>query len=348
MRSRLLNILKPARYGGYELDLLTFVRVAVEIARGDASAGWIYAILGIHNWWGGYAHPQLQEELWGDQKERLFADVFAPVGTARPAGNGYWLSGHWKFASGVPWSDFVAVGAMAPAPDSDAPEYMMFFVPRSDYRIEDEWHVVGLRGTASNSVVIEGVFVPHHRVFRLGQLLATGKAPGQDVNPGPLYRLPFIPALCAALVAPVVGAARAAIEEFQRYVKDRVPLFRDRPQKETASAQILLAEVSARMDAVETLLYRYAQEVMAYAERLLSDSDRARFFAWRAYMVRQAVKAVDQVFDAAGGHAIFRTHPLQRIWRDVHTAAQHVALNYASAMEAYGRTLVGLPSESFL
>lgn len=159
VESELLRVLQPARYGGYEMDMPTFVRLVLEIARQDAASGWIYAIFGIHNWWLGYVDPQLQEEMWGDRADRLFADAFAPVGRVEPMKGGYRLSGRWKFLSGVEWSDYVAVGAMLSG-EGGEPEYVMFFLPRGDYRIEDDWHVVGLRATASNTVVVDDAFIP--------------------------------------------------------------------------------------------------------------------------------------------------------------------------------------------
>ncbi|GBC77537.1 Flavin-dependent monooxygenase, oxygenase subunit HsaA [bacterium HR08] len=343
-QSRLLDVLKPARYGGEEGDLLTFLRIAREIARGDASAGWIYAILGIHHWWLALADPRLQDEIWGAGEDVVFADAFPPVGEARPTSGGYLLSGHWKFLSGVEWSEFVAVGAIAPAPDHGRPEYMMFFLPRTLYRIVDEWDVVGLRGTASNSVIVQEAFVPFYRVFPLERIAATGQAPGHQLHSSPLYRAPFVPAICTALVAPIVGATRAAVEEFHKWVETRVPAFRTTPQKEMVSAQMLLAKSTLRVEILEREAERYAEEVMSCADHPVGEGERVRFFAWRALLVREAITIVDDLFHAAGGHAIFSAHPLQRIWRDVHAAAQHVALNFDTAMEGYGRTLTGSPS----
>ena len=78
--SGLLRILQPAHWGGYELDLRTFVQVATEIAKGDTSTGWVFCILGIHNFWIGYVEPELQHEIWGKNSTVLMADSFAPMG----------------------------------------------------------------------------------------------------------------------------------------------------------------------------------------------------------------------------------------------------------------------------
>lgn len=351
--SGLLRVLQPSHWGGYEMDLGTFVRVATEIAKGDTSTGWVYCILGIHNFWIGYVEPQLQHEIWGKDSNVVMADSFAPMGKVQQVSGGYRLSGRWSFLSGLWCSDWVAVGAQVAPEPGGKPEWTMCFVPKADYRVDDQWHVVGMQGTDSNTIVVENVFVPQHRVFWLERSERTGEAPGHKLNPGSLYRLPFVPTLGLSLVPAAVGSARAAVTHFQQWIETRVPVYTasGAPQKEMTSAQMALAEASTTLDAVEGLMLRCAEELMTLCEqerRLLTEQERARYYAWRGYMVRQATRVVDRLFELSGGHALYLRHPLQRIWRDVHAVSQHLGLNFEFAMEGYGRTLVGLPSGSLL
>ncbi len=347
--SGLLRIMQPSHWGGYEMDLRTFVRVAAEIAKGDTSTGWVFCILGIHHFWIGYVEPELQQEIWGKDTNVLMADSFAPVGIVQPTAGGYRLSGRWSFLSGLWCSDWVAVGARVAPPQGGNPEWAMFFVPKTDYHLDDQWHVVGMQGTDSNTIVVENAFVPQHRVFWLERSERTGQAPGQKLNPGPLYRLPFVPTLGLALVPSAVGSAQAAIAHFQQWIQTRVPIYRTNgtPQQEMTSAQMALAEAATTLDAVEGMMLRCAEEIPAlysHEQRRPTEQERARYYAWRSYMVRQSTRVVDRLFELSGGHAIYLQHPLQRIWRDVHAVSQHFALHFEFAMEAYGRTLVGLPS----
>ncbi|HEV8716715.1 MAG TPA: hypothetical protein VGX03_28340 [Candidatus Binatia bacterium] len=137
------------------------------------------------------------------------------------------------------------------------------------------------------------------------------------------------------------------------FVINRVPIYTTSatPQQEMPSAQIALAETSTSLDAAEGLLLRYADGIMALSSRgrwIPTEQERARYYAWRGYIVRQATRVVDRLFELSGGHALYLQHPLQRIWRDVHAVNQHVGHQFEFAMEAYGRTLVGLPSRSLL
>ncbi len=346
--SNLFRVLQPSHWGGYEMDLGTFVRVATEIAKGDTSTGWVYCILGIHHFWIGYVEPELQQEIWGQDSHVLMADSFAPVGKTRPVAGGYRLSGRWSFLSGLWCSDWVAVGALITPEHGDRPEWAMCFLPKGEYRVDDQWHVVGMQGTDSNTIVVEEAFVPHHRVYWLERAQRTGESPGHKLNTNPLYRLPFIPTLGIALVPAAVGSARAALTHFQQWIEKRVPIYSTSgtSQQGMASAQIALAEGYTTMDAVEGLMLRCADEIMALPpDRLIpTEQERMRYYAWRSYMVRQSIRVVDRLFELSGGHALYLHHPMQRIWRDIHATGQHLALHYEFAMEGYGRSLVGLPS----
>lgn len=346
--SGLFRAMQPSYWGGYEMDLGTFVRVATEIAKGDTSTGWVYCILGIHQFWIGYVDPELQHEIWGKDSNVLMADSFAPVGKVQPVAGGYRLSGRWSFLSGLWCSDWVAVGAMIAPEEGARPEWTMCFLPKADYQLDDQWRVVGMQGTDSNTIVVENAFIPHHRVFWLERSQRTGVSPGHKLHTNPLYQLPFIPALGIALVPAAVGSARAALSHFQRWIEQRVPIYSTSgmSQQGMASAQIALAETTTMLDAVEGLMLRCADEIMALrgAQRIPDEKERARYYAWRSYMVRQSIRVVDRLFELSGGHALYLAHPLQRIWRDVHATGQHLALHFEFAMEGYGRTLVGLPS----
>lgn len=344
--SGLFRILQPRRYGGYELDLATFVKVGALLSQGDVSTGWVYTVLGIHNWFLGMADPQLQEEIWGEDSTVLFADSFPPLGSAERVDGGYRLSGSWKFVSGIEWSEHVALGVMAEPPGGGAKEHYMMFLPKADYAVEDEWHVMGLRGTASNTVNVEDAFVPDYRAFPLQRVVDTGVAPGQAVNDSPLFRLPFTATLGLILAPCAVGAARAALEHFQESVQKRYLMLERRQQKDSGSAHLTLAECTAAVDAAETLLLRYADELMANARAgtLPSEDARVRYFAWRSYIAHECTRVVDRVFANSGGFAIFESHPMQRVLRDAHAVAQHAQLNPAIAMSAFGRVLLGLPS----
>jgi alkylation response protein AidB-like acyl-CoA dehydrogenase len=348
--SGLLKILQPRRFGGYESGFPEFVRVVQTLAHYDVSLSWVYCIIGVHHWWGAFVEPELQEELWGKDSNCVFVDSFAPTGQAELADGGFRLNGRWGFLSGLPWAEWSAVGAIAPFEDGGKPEYLMFFMPKSEYQVVDDWHTMGLRGSASASIEAHDVFIPRHRAFRLSRTMETGQAPGLTYNPGPLYRVPIFPGLGISLVPPSVGGAQAVAELFNRSARVRTPRYQQQRQAELVLSQTVFAESMLTLETLEHLLHRCADELMEVgrSERRLDLVGRVRTFACRAYIARRTREVVDNLVDLAGARSIFESESMQRFWRDLHAMGQHVALNYEAGMRNYGRVLMGLEPDSAL
>ena len=150
----LMKLCRHRKWGGAEASPMTFVDVGREIARGSASLGWIFTVLGFHDWYMAFTSEKLQQEVWGRDPDAFVCDSFAPVGQIEKVADGYLLSGNWRFASGIEWSSWIAVGGIAVAPDGEHPEHLMFFVPREELVIHDDWNTLGLKGTASRAVSI--------------------------------------------------------------------------------------------------------------------------------------------------------------------------------------------------
>lgn len=344
----LIGLLQPRRWGGSELGFPDYVRVCEVLARYDVAASWVQVILSIHHWWGALADPQLQEELWGDDPHRMFADVFAPVGQVEGVEGGVVLSGRWSFASGVLWSDYVALGAIGAAQPGAQPEHLMCFVPKADYRVVDDWDTVGLRGTASCTVEVDKAFVPAHRIVPLGRIVETGRAPGHAIHPGHIYHLPFGAALSIALMPTHVGALRGAVEAFRARMTQRTPLFTRERMDQLASSQMLVSEAALTGDACEALMQRYAAELMALAPDLDGPASlgfRLQSFGWRAWIGARTRDAVAALYTHAGASAIYAGNALQKCWRDTHSMAQHVVINHEIGVRNYGRHLAGQPPE---
>ncbi len=349
--SELLKVLKPKLFGGFELDPWTYVEVVREVARHDMSAGWLYSVLEIHEWWLAYAHPGAQEEIWGNGQV-ITVDSVAPVGRAERVGDKWRVEGTWHFVSGVNWASWCAVNALAQFEEGAPLEPAFFILPSSDYKVERTWDVVGLAGTASNTVRVEGALVPEHRVLRLMPIAKGGVPLNPALRDSALYRTQFIPMLATAIYAPILGGAQRMVALYEDWLKRRVrPYALGSAERENPGAQRLLAWAKVHFDALHALskahteaIFRLGQEKRSADEPLV----RAHLFAQRAYMANGAVELVNRLFNASGGNALYRRNPIQRFWRDVNAAAQHVAVVYEDALSSLGRELVGLSGHPLL
>jgi 3-hydroxy-9,10-secoandrosta-1,3,5(10)-triene-9,17-dione monooxygenase len=350
--SGLLRLLRPRRLGGLEAEPRQYVEVIREIARYDVNAAWVYGVLSIHEWFVAYVSAELQHDLWDEDPDAIVVDSIAPVGKAEAADGGFRVSGTWKFVSGVEWCSWIAVNAITQLPDGEGPEPVLYFIPRGEVAVADEWHVVGLRGTASNTVTVADVFVPAHRTLPLARVAASGRPQGEVLDDGPLYRVPFVPMLAAGLFPVSLGGAQQALESFQRWTEGRIrPYSQGAEERQMPSAQLSFAECSTRWDAAHALAIRYAEDLYELGRQgtsALADADRARFFSWRGWIARTSAELSDRLFLDSGGNALFEDHPMQKAWRDTHAAAQHVSLGYGDAMNSRGRTGFGLPGHPLM
>ncbi len=347
--SGLMKLCRHRKWGGAEADPMTFLDVGREIARGSASLGWIFSVLGFHEWYMAFTSDELQRDVWGKDPDAFVCDSFAPVGQIEKVSDGYTLTGNWRFVSGIEWSSWIAVGGIAVAPDGDHPEHLMFFIPREDVKVHDDWNTLGLKGTASRAISVAPTFVPNHRVFALGRI---AKDRGAVVKDGPLWRMPLMTMQGLAILTPSVGISQRVVEEFTTWTKGRIrPYENGAAAREAPAPQFALAEAATQWDATWALAQQYAQEGwdrgLSGNSWVLTDEERARYFAWRGYIGRTSVELSDQLFIGSGAMALFDTHPLQQLFRDVHSTGVHIGVDRADAYTSRGRVAMGFPGHAF-
>ena len=211
------RILVPPRFGGYGLDFDTWYDVVLEISKGDASHGWCASLI-IH-----HAHivaqfpEECQQAIWADGPDVAITASFAPRTKAARVDGGYRLSGQdATYASGVDNSTWVMIGAMATG--AQGPEWLLCMMPRGECSIRDVWHTAGMRGTGSNTIVTDNVFVPESHALRLTEL-RSGKSPGGALHQSLIYRAFFFFYAPLTFAAPMLGAALAAYDHFGRWTK---------------------------------------------------------------------------------------------------------------------------------
>jgi len=293
----------------------------------------------------GWLPADVGRALCGQPPDLRLAGSLRPQGQAYPVEGGYRVRGHWNFASGITHANWlhcscvVMDGTTPRQTAAGTPETRALWVPAEAATIEDTWSVVGMCGTGSQDFIVDDVFVPTVHTFSLG-------APPQES--GPLYhpRLLLV-TVWASTVANALGIARGAIESFIELATCTSStvspiLLRDRPfvQTRVAEAEAILS--AARAYVVEAVGTAW-EAVCAGVPDLNRAIAQARLAS--THGMHEAVRAVDLVFHAAGTNAIYRTHPLERYFRDIHVAVQHNAA-FPAHIESAGKVLLGLrPSD---
>ncbi len=334
------RLFQPARFGGCEAELYRGVEALSAVGRGCGSTAWCMAQHITHNFMLSHWPDQGQHDIWADPT-RLVSGIFIPAGgKGRRVGGGYVLSGRWPLVSGVNTSDWVLFAAFT---DDDAGEgHRYFALPRAEVEIVDTWHSVGLKGSASNDVMVKDVFVPEHRTLSLLHLKGDG-SPGNAVNTGALYRTPSYCIFGVYISAAVLGIAEAGLEQYLDGARRRVALVSRQKVSGYPTQQVKIAEASAAIAAARQLLLAICDEAgsIAARDRLPDDEQRAKFRAHAAFAGRLAARAVDLLWDAGASSSIYSDNPMSRIFRDMSVAGRHFTQNWDVNGSTHGRVLMG-------
>lgn len=344
--AELFKILQPAAFGGFEYGFDVFAEAVAAIGAGDGSTGWVYSLGAVHQWLIGCFPLEAQEEAWSQDRDAVAAVSYAPTGkTARVAG-GYRLSGRWSFASGCNTAQWGILAGLL-TEDGKPPRPAFFLIPLSQTKIDDDWFTMGLTGTGSNTIVVDDVFVPDHRIVPFADLLV-GNGPGRSVNTNPLYAQPFLAVVPTCLTAPALGMARGALNVFLDQVGTRstrgAVAGGGNRMAEFQTVQMRIGEATASIDAASLMIHRDIEETEALVHRgePVSVDLRLRNRLTHAFSVKLLVQAVDALFLAAGGSSLSTKHPLQRFWRDIHAAGTHISVNWDAVSSMYGQHALGL------
>ena len=338
-----LRALQPARFGGGEVTFLEFLDAVIELAKASPSAGWVAGVIGVHPWQLALFPDEAQQEMWGEDPTRMHSSSYNPTGKAARVDGGYQVSGRWSFSSGCDHCVAVNLGALVFDGEAGGPpEFRSFLLHADQYRIEDNWHVAGLKGTGSKDIVVDTTFVPEHRSQSHMDYAVGAALPGQEVNPGPLYRLPWSVVFNMALAASVLGSAQGFIEIWIAETATRsVPgglRLADDPL-----SQRRLAEATWTVDAAATKLRADAVTLweMAEAGHVPTMAERAQM-RWSTNRGCELVgDAVADLFRAASGRSIYLDHPLQARFQDVQGALGHAFLVADPVAKAVGGELLG-------
>ena len=319
------RILQPRRYGGFEMDPQVFFDVQMTIAEACMSTAWVLGVVGCHPYQIALFDDRAQAEVWGNDADTLVSSSYQPVGKVEVVEGGFRLSGRWGFSSGCDYCDWVLLGSLIFNKDGP-PEMRTFLVPRKDYKILDNWHTFGLQATGSQDIVVENAFVPDYRTHKAIDGFQC-KNPGQAVNTGPLYKLPWAQVFVRSVSTAAIGATQGALNAFTDIGKKRVSTNTGKATKQDMSAILAAARTQSAIDEMKTLLYRNFDEMMATmrAGGELTLEQRVRYRYQSSQIGRRCADLIDELMPLLGGRAIYTDSPIIRYWLDANAARAHVA-----------------------
>ncbi len=337
MRSGLMPMMRPARFGGTGGDWLDLLNTCVEVGRVCGSTSWCLSFLIHHQWIFAYFPDAAQRHVYGTDGDPKFVVSFAPVGKVKPVAGGFELSGEWPWGSGGDHCDWSMVVALVPGEGGAPPQARMFLLLPGQFRIRDVWYSVGLKGSGTNNIVVDPVFVPEEYTVDLGQM-RDGTAPGCSLDDGVIFRSPLTAQAWVGIVSPLLGCARGGCEAFIDYTRTKISTFGEKAA-DAVPTQLAIGESLADLDAAFALAERINE--CLFAEQPVTLEHRVRYRRNAGLAARLGLRAIDRLFDIAGAQGLTEAGALQRHWRDAHAIAHHYALGAVGFQNA-GRLALGL------
>ncbi|MGB6535351.1 MAG: acyl-CoA dehydrogenase family protein [Xanthobacteraceae bacterium] len=338
----LIHTLQPKRWGGYEHDHEVAFDIAIALGQSTCgSSAWCLNYLADHACMLALFPEEAQHDVWSRDKAACIATSAAPTGQVTAAPGGYRLDGSWSWCSGLKHSQWIMIGGLVQHAGQEHPDMRLYLVPVSQVKQDDTWYCAGLRGSGSNTSVLDNVFVPEHRSVSFSAL-RDACSPGSQVNTNPIYRTPFIAVHSYALLGPVLGLARGGYAEFTEWTRKRYLTYTQLAIAQHVPVQIRIAEIAAQIDAAE-LLARRAFSLARTDYSGMSPETRTLLRRDFTYAVRSLREAMDDLVKISGSSGLLDDNPVQRCWRDAHAISSHVVMNWDVPAENFGRMEFGLP-----
>ncbi len=339
----LFRITVPKRYGGYEVNIHTKLEVSAAIAEGCGSTAWAVTLINVCNWFTSLFSQQAQDDVFGADPNARVAGVLAPSAKTRRVDGGLIVTGKWYYSSGSLHATWGLVGIPIVNEAGVQVDQGVALIPMQQLSIEDTWYVAGMKGTGSNAIVANEVFVPDHRTMSLPRAIE-GDYP-TELKHEAAYRAAFVPVAVLVLIGPQLGMGRAALQ----YVIEKAPqrsIAYTSFQKQTDSVafQLQIADAAVKIDTAHLLAYQAADDIdEAAASGVYPDmTRRARIRAYSGAAIRHITDAIDILLSAHGAGSFALSSPMQRIWRDSNTAARHAVILPIVSDEVYGKALLGV------
>ncbi|UNC02977.1 flavin-dependent monooxygenase [Mycolicibacterium boenickei] len=338
------KLLQPEQWGGLQCDPTIYCEAVRRLASACGSTGWVAGVLAVHNWHLALFDQQAQEDVWADDPSARVSSSYAPMGAGHAVDGGYLVSGSWQWSSGSAHATWAFLGGPV-IKDGRPVDFGSFLIPISDYKIDDVWNVVGLRGTGSNTVVVKDAFVPKHR-FLSYKAMNDGTAGGYRTNTAPVYKMPWGTIHPTTISTPIVGMAYGAYDAHVEHQGRRVrAAFAGEKAKDDPFAKIRIAEAASDIDAAwRQLSGNVADEyALLVAGEEIPFELRARARRDQVRATGRAIASIDRLFEASGATALSNDAPVQRFWRDAHAGRVHAANDPERAYLIFGDNEFGLP-----
>jgi alkylation response protein AidB-like acyl-CoA dehydrogenase len=337
----LFRTLLPRAYNGEQVTPATFFRMQEVIAAADGSTGWCLCQASGCSFAAAYMAPEAARDIWGDPRA-VVAWGFGQ-GVAKVVPGGYRVSGTWRFASGNRHASWVGGHCRVEEPDGsirrdkDGAVFERTMMVRRDVpRWHDEWNVVGLCGTNSDTYTITDVFVPE-------AYSVTRDIDEERRVQAPLYQFTTTNLYASGFAGVSLGIARGMLDAFVAMARGKTAAAMTKPMRESEVIQNGIAQCEAKLRSAGAWLVEVLDEAheVATTRGHITMHERAMIRLATTSAIHRAKEVAEWTYHEAGATAIFDNSPFERRMRDIHASAQQVQGRTAH-LEMCGQHFLGM------
>jgi len=339
----------PKEFGGDERDLWDFLDGVRAVSKACPSTGWVTGVMNVHqiaicNW-----AKSMQEEVFATGPDTLIASSGTPAMKATLVDGGFVVSGRGRWSSGCQHAEWVMVGAGVPdLADTQFPRRNyrphLFLAHRSQFTIEETWRAMSMRGSGSNDLLFDNLFVPTIRAEEvIGMVFNRSRGAGTVDNWG--SRVPFALSFASFFAAVALGCADGMIEEYTKRTRTRKHVMTGVSGIVHPASHMRLAESVHELESLTAYYKELANAMQAFGEsgKPLDETTYNNMLHRFPFVTARVVAVVNRLWEGAGASAIFESNPMQRYWRDVQACRLHFGQDYDSNRLQHGRALLGIP-----
>ncbi|MBG9378094.1 acyl-CoA dehydrogenase [Panacibacter sp. DH6] len=295
----------PKIFGGLELSLPQGLQLQEALAYIDGSIGWTVTLCSGANWFAGFLPVHISRDIFTGAYACLAGSGKA-TGEAVVAGDEYIVTGSWDYATGAAHATFFTANCVVK--DGAETQVRSFWFRRDEVTINESWHMMGMVATGSQRFGVAQLHVGKERAFTIDAAHA--------VMPQAVYRYPFLQFAEATLAANMCGMGLHFLHLCEALVKGNEP------------ALTMLDASNAQAAALRSHFYNTAEASwqMLLKDGTINDSLLAEVSQSAKALANGIRKLTEALYPFCGMAAAEKHTTINRVWRDMHTASQHVLL----------------------
>lgn len=328
----------PKRVGGLAQSSQTMAKIAAELAKGCPSTAWVYTIYNSCLWLASKLPKNIQDQVFADGLPRICSPQNG-MGQLVHDGDGYRLTGRWNYATGSHHSQWTLIPAMSP---DEQP--VLVALPMTAVELEYTWHVAGMKGTGSDTVVANNVAVDTDSVALFSDILVAPPVAIDAADREASDFWPNYPILRAKALGVLVGCAEGILDVIVSRSEGPIIYSIYAHKSDSPAYHAYIGEAATKIQAARRIVEGSCARIddAARQGRLLTTEERIDARGEGALAIQLLQSAVDRLMDLGGSSGFSTSATAQRFWRDFNIASRHVIFNSQISYEQVGRLTLGI------